>query len=157
MAEFHARAASRICLALALMWLPSRAGAQTVPDGIGALLRRLEQAAAAGDRAAVLALGDPAISRPSLEDFARTLTSPPPTRLVVNERDRAPIDGALQRLVVEVFSERGIEGRLGTWRVDARPGATPGEPWRIAAVSRLSGAARSPAGMASRSWLAVAN
>lgn len=138
MAAFHAGAASRICLALALVWLPARAGAQTAPDGIGALLRRLEQAAAAGDRGAVLALADPAISRPSLEDFAGTLTSPVPTRLVVNERDRAPIDGALQRLVVEVFSERGIEGRLGTWRVDARPGAAPGESWRIAAVSRLS-------------------
>ena len=138
MAAFHARAASRICLALALVWLPARAGAQTPPDGIGALLRRLEQAAAAGDRGAVLALGDSAISRPSLEDFAATLTSPPPTRLVVNERDRAPLDGALQRLVVEVFSERGIEGSLGTWRVDARPGATPAESWRIAAVSRLS-------------------
>ena len=138
MAAFHVGAASRICLALALVWLPSRAGAQTAPDGIGALLRRLEQAAAAGDRGAVLALGDPAISRPSLEDFAGTLTSPRPMRVVVNERDRAPIDGALQRLVVEVFSERGIEGSLGTWRVDARPGDTPGESWRIAAVSRLS-------------------
>ena len=137
MAAFHAGAASIICLALALAW-PSRAAAQTAPDGIAALLRGIEQAAAAGDRAAILALGDPAISRPSLEDFAHTLASPPPSRILVNERDRAPIDGALQRLVVEVFSERGIEGRLGTWRLDARPGATAGEPWRIAAVSRLS-------------------
>jgi peptidase M1-like protein len=138
MAAFHAGAALKICLALALVWLPARAGAQSPPDGIGALLRRLEQAAAAGDRGAVLALGDPAISRPSLEEFAGTLTSPTPNRVVVNERDRAPIDGALQRLVVEVFSERGIEGHLGTWRIDARPGATPADSWRIAAVSRLS-------------------
>ena len=38
-------------------------------DGIGVLVRRLEQASAAGDRSAVLALADPAISRPSFEDF----------------------------------------------------------------------------------------
>ncbi len=132
------RAPSRICLALTLMWLPARAAAQTPPDGVASLLRRLEQAAAAGDRAAVLALGDPAISRPSFEDFAATLTSPPATRVVVNERDRAPLDAGMLRLVVEVFAERGIEGRLGTWRVDARPGDGPGDPWRIAAVSRLS-------------------
>jgi hypothetical protein len=132
------RAASRICLALALTWLPARAAAQTPPDGVAPLLRRLEQAAIAGDRAAVLALGDPAISRPSFEDFAATLTSPPATRVVVNERDRAPLDAGTLRLVVEVFAERGIEGRLGTWRVDARPGTAPGDAWRIAAVSRLS-------------------
>src|SRR4029078_9123228 len=45
--------------------------------------------------------------------------------------------GAL-RLVVEVFIERGIEGRLGTWRIDVRAGAAPSDPWRILAVSRLS-------------------
>jgi hypothetical protein len=138
MAASQFRAASRICLALTLIWLPARAAAQTPPDGVASLLRRLEQAAAAGDRSAVLTLGDPAISRPSFEDFAATLTSPPATRVVVNERDRAPLDAGMLRLVVEVFAERGIEGRLGTWRVDARPGAGPGDPWRIAAVSRLS-------------------
>ncbi|MDP9322392.1 MAG: hypothetical protein M3P13_02055 [Acidobacteriota bacterium] len=138
MAASPFRAASRICLVLALMWLPARAGAQTPPDGVAPLLRRLEQAAAAGDRAAVLALGDPAISRPSFEDFAATLTTPPATRVVVNERDRAPLDAGTLRLVVEVFAERGIEGRLGTWRVDVRPGTTRADTWRIAAVSRLS-------------------
>ena len=138
MVASHFRVASRLCLALALMWLSARATAQTPPDGVAALLRRIEQAAAAGDRAAVLALGDPAISRPSFEDFAATLTSPPPTRIVVNERDRAPVEAGILRLVVEVFAERGIEGRLGTWRIDVRPGPAPGDPWRIAAVSRLS-------------------
>jgi hypothetical protein len=107
-------------------------------DAVTALLRRLQQAAAAGDRAAILALGDPQISRPSFEDFAATLTTPPPNRVVVTERDRAPREAGVLRLVVEIFTERGIEGRLGTWRVDARQGATPADPWHIAAVSRLS-------------------
>ena len=112
--------------------------AQPAADGVAALLRRLQQAAAAGDRDAVLSLGDPQVSRPSFEDFAATVTAPPPTRVVVTERDRAPLDGGALRLVVEVFIERGIEGRLGTWRVDVRPGAAAADPWRILAVSRLS-------------------
>jgi hypothetical protein len=107
-------------------------------DGVTTLLRSLQQAAAAGDRGAILALGDPQISRPSFEDFAATLTAPPPTRVVVTERDRAPREAGTLRLVVEIFTERGIEGRLGTWRVDARPGDSPADPWRIALVSRLS-------------------
>ena len=138
MVASHFRVASRICLALSLLGLSASAAAQTPPDGVAALLRRLEQAAAAGDRAAVLALGEPTISRPSFEDFAGALVSPPPTRIIVTERDRAPVEAGILRLVVEVFAERGIEGRLGTWRVDVRPGPAPGDPWSIAAVSRLS-------------------
>jgi len=107
-------------------------------DGVTTLLRALQQAAGAGDRAAILALGDDQISRPSFEEFATTLTAPPPTRVVVTERDRAPRDAGMLRLVVEIFTERGIEGRLGTWRIDARPGNAAADPWRIALVSRLS-------------------
>ena len=107
-------------------------------DGVTTLLRALQQAAGAGDRAGILALGDAEISRPSFEDFAATLTAPPPTRVVVTERDRAPRDAGMLRLVVEIFTERGIEGRLGTWRVDVRPGNTAVEPWKITLVSRLS-------------------
>ena len=125
-----------MCLTIALAGVPTSAAQP--PDGVTTLLRRLQQAAAAGDRSAVLALGDPQISLPSFAEFANTLTAPPPTRVVVTERDRAPLDGGTLRLVVEIFTERGIEGRLGTWRIDARPGDTAADPWRIAAVTRLS-------------------
>src|SRR4051794_40554078 len=128
-----------VCLAQPGMTAAQAAGQPAVqPDGVTTLLRRLQQAVAAGDRASVLALGDAQISRPSFEDFAATLTAPPATRVVVTERDRAPHDAGSLRLVVEIFTERGIEGRLGTWRVDARPGDSAAAPWRIAAVSRLS-------------------
>ncbi len=134
----HPRCAARVCLALALMCWSAVAAGQPAGDHVAALLERLEQAARAGDRGAVMALGDPAISRPSFEDFAGALTSPRASRVVVNERDRAPLEGGTLRLVVEVFAERGIEGRLATWRVDVRGGAAANDPWRIAAVSRLS-------------------
>jgi hypothetical protein len=134
----HPGCAARVCLALALMCWPPVAAAQPALDNVAALLERLELAARAGDRGAVLALGDPAISRPSFEDFAGALTSPRASRVVVNERDRVPLEGGTLRLVVEVFAERGIEGRLATWRVDVRGGVAATDAWRIAAVSRLS-------------------
>ncbi len=137
MAGFHPRV-SALCLVFALSWAQTPGSTQTGPDGVTALLRRLQQAASAGDRAGILALGHPQVSRPSFEDFASSLTTLPPTRLVVTERDRTALESGALRLVVEIFTERGIEGALGTWRVDARPGATPTDAWTIAAVSRLS-------------------
>ncbi len=138
MPVFQLRAAVRAGLALALVSLAVPAGAQTAPDGVTSLLKRVEQAAGAGDRAALLAMADSAISRPSFDDFTTAVSTPTPTRVVVNERDRAPLDNSALRLVVEVFAERGIEGRLGTWRIDVRPGLSSSDPWRILAVSRLS-------------------
>ena len=135
------RLVAAVCLVLGLAEARGNAGQQPAlqpVDGVTLLLRRLQQAAAAGDKAAVLSLGDAEISRPSFDDFATTLTVPPPMRVVVTERDRADRNGGTLRLVVEIFTERGIEGRLGTWRVDARPGAAATDPWRIASVSRLS-------------------
>src|SRR6476660_4481231 len=140
MAAFVSSVLFGICLALALGGTPAPASPQqaAAPDGATTLLRRLQQAATAGDRAAVLALGHPQIRRPSFEDFANSLTAIPPARLVVTERDRAQLDAGALRLVVEMFSERGMEGVLGTWRMDVRPGTAPADAWTIAAVSRLS-------------------
>ena len=59
-----------ICLSLVLGWATA-SSAQTAPDGVTPLLRRLQQAAGAGDRAAILALGAPQISRPSFSRISR--------------------------------------------------------------------------------------
>jgi len=138
MAAFVSRVLAGICVALALSGAPTPGHTQTPPDGAAALLRRLQQAVSAGDRAGILSLGDQQVSRPSLDDFASTLTAVPPTRVVVTERDRAQLEAGVLRLVVEIFSERNIEGVLGTWRIDVKPGATAADAWTIAAVSRLS-------------------
>ena len=139
MTAFPGRAGACACLAFALCLLSPRADAQSQPDGVAALLRRIEQAALAGDRSAVLALGLPEISRPSFDDFANTLVSPKPARVVAAERDRVATTAGTLRLVVEIFIERGIEGRLGTWQIEVGPviGTTP-LSWRIAGVGRLS-------------------
>jgi hypothetical protein len=131
----------RILICFGLL-LPAAALAQTPPraqtDGIAVLVDRLEAAVAVGDAAAILALASPQAERASLDEFATLLTSPVPTRVVVNERDRGPLDGGALRVIVEIFSERGYEARLGTWRLDAKPGAAESDPWTITAVSRLS-------------------
>jgi hypothetical protein len=140
MAAFIARARAGACLALALVCLvPASAGAQSQPDGVVTLLRHLEQAALAGDRDAVVALAEAEIAGASFDDFANSLTAPKPNRVVAAERDRVPTTAGSLRLVIEVFIERGIEGRLGTWQVEVRPvlGTSP-LAWRIAAVGRLS-------------------
>lgn len=137
MAASHLSAASTLWL-LALLWLPPTPSAQAPADGVTVLLRRLEQAAAAGDRAGIRALADRSITLPGFDDFSTSLTSPQAARVVVNERDRAPLAGGDLRLVVEVFAERGVEGRLATWRIDVRPAPASADGWLIAAVSRLS-------------------
>jgi hypothetical protein len=102
---------------------------------VAPLLARLEKVAAAGDTAALRELcdGDPE----AVDEFASLLSVPAPSRIVVTERDRAPLDTSGLRLMVEVFAERGNEGRLSTWRLDVRPRDSV-ELWRIAAVTRLS-------------------
>ena len=127
-------------IALALLGLVSSGVApQPQVDGVTTLLKRVEQAAAAGDRAGVLALGATGAGRASFEDFANTLTTPKPSRIVVTERDRIVTTAGSLRLVVEIFIERGIEGRLGTWQIEVAPvlGASP-LSWQIVAVGRLS-------------------
>ena len=124
-------------LALGALWTP-QAPVQQRPsaDRVAVLVARLEAAAAAGDTAGILALGAPDIDRDALEQFALRLSDPAPDRVLINERDRAALaDGS--RVILEVFSERGIDGRLGTWRVDIQK-SPDSDAWMITAVSRLS-------------------
>ena len=106
-------------------------------DGVGALLARLQAAAAAGDRAAVLALARP--QPPGMvEELAAVLTTPTPTRTLIKERDRTPGPGSRERVLIEIFAERGNEARLGTWSVDVEPGESAGSVPVIVDASRLS-------------------
>ncbi len=132
---------TRILVSLGLL-LSGAAGqaqspAQPQPDGIAALIGRVKTAAIAGDTSALLGLAADDRTRDSLDEFAALLTTPAPTRVVINERDRGPLDRGAVRLILEVFVERGFEARLGTWRLDVRPGSNSG-PWSISAVTRLS-------------------
>ena len=108
---------------------PSQDPAKT--DPIAALVTQLEAAAAAGNREQIRALG---ADLTSTIDLGIALTSPPPSRLVVRERDRTAIAEG-QRLLLEIFWERAGEGRLSTWSVDA---VEAGGTWRIAQATRFA-------------------
>jgi hypothetical protein len=119
-----------ILTAFVLLWSPGRQ-TPVQQDPIAALVQQLEQAAAAGNREAIRALG---VDLTAATDLAFALTSPPPSRIVIRERDRTAIAGG-QRLLLEVFWERAGEGRLGTWTLDL---SQVEEGWRIASASRLA-------------------
>jgi Peptidase family M1 domain len=108
------------------------------PDAIERLVSRLEQALAAGDRAALMSLTARDTDAASLDEFANA-AGENPTRVVVKERDRLPLDNGKLEVLLEVFVERGIEGRLATWRMDLRPPVGKTDPdWRIEGIDPVS-------------------
>ena len=114
-----------------------RAAAQPAPPR-----RRRRAPAPTGARRQPATPGDSRARRaghqpPDFEDLRGTLTTPAPTRVVVNERDRAPLERrpAADRRSVQRARHRRAPGHLARRRA---PGATPRDPWQIAAVSRLS-------------------
>ena len=66
------------------------------------------------------------------------------TRVVVRERDRSELMGALPgdgyRLIIEIFIETGARARIATWRLDIRRprDSTDRQPWRLIVQERLS-------------------
>lgn len=129
-----------VLLALSLLWTiqagsspATAAGPQAgKPDRFTGLVRAIERAATAGDGAAIRALGTDASST---SDLAAALTAPVPSRLVIQERDRTELGPARHRLLLEVFWERGLEGRLGTWVVDV---VEEGGATRVASATRVT-------------------
>ena len=127
-------------LALSVLWAlpadPSQEAAgkpaSARADGVAALVRAIEKAAAAGDGAAIRALG---VDATAAADLATSLTSPAPSRIVIHERDRSEVGPVRQRLLLEVFWERGLEGRLGTWVVDV---VTEAGAARVASATRVT-------------------
>ena len=80
-------------------------------------------------------------------DFFDAMVPQGVTRVVVKERDRAPLIGTLPgygfQLVTEVFIETGPRGRIATWLLDVRRPRGEGDdeerqPWRLVRQERLS-------------------
>ena len=140
--------ALRLLLALACLALAPAysygAGAQppSPPDAIEKLVARLEQALAASDRAALLALTVKDTDASTVDEFADAAGANP-TRVVIKERDRLTLEGNRRQLLIEVFVERGIEAKLATWRVDLRPPPAKADPndWRIERMEPVSNVA----------------
>ena len=135
--------ALRLVLALACLSVAASARAQpSPPDAIEKLVARLEQVLQSGDRNALLALTVKDTDASTLDEFVEA-AGEKPTRVVIKERDRMTLEDKRRQLLIEVFVERGIEGKLSTWRVDLRPPAPKADPndWRIEGVEAISNVA----------------
>ena len=128
------------CAVFAL--LPSLAAGQqsalpAEPDGVTRLVLAIERATEAGDADALRALMAPSVRVAAMSDFVQSLTFPRATQSAIKERDRAATDDGGVRMMIETFTERGSEGRVMSWRVDAQRGA-PGAAWMVTALERLT-------------------
>ncbi len=136
------------CLALLLFTRP--AAAQTEPLSaedlsIQFFLQAVETAISTMDRQRWTDLLSANADREQALEFFDAMVPQGITRVVVKERARAPLLGALPgdgySLVTEVFLETGPRGRIATWNLDIRKprGETEDrQPWRIVAQDRLS-------------------
>jgi hypothetical protein len=140
-----------LLLIVALSASPALAGQVAVratdPEELSlqAFLEAVETSISTMDRARWLDLLSFSADRDSATEFFDAMVPQGITRVVVKERDRTALQGALPgegyRLMVEVFIETGPRGRIATWRLDIRRprGDDIGrQPWRIAAQDRLA-------------------
>ena len=118
-------------------WRPASAAAQPrSSDAAAAVVEQLEAAAATGKPDAIMALGV-SPDAPGLRFFA-SLASPPPTRVIIKERDRAAREPEGERLLIEVFAEYGQESTITTWRLDLVPGTPPAPARQIVEMEELT-------------------
>lgn len=137
---------ARLLVALAYaLTLAGPAWAQTpaAQDPAALLLSRLQVALQAGDRGAYAALYAPLVSASQVEEFAKSLFVPDAVRTTVQERDRAPLEGAPAgdgyRLVVELFVETASRARILTVSLDIRRAADgAADTWRIVHAEGLT-------------------
>ena len=134
-----------ILIGLLSIWpAPAVTAKQTAgTDGVDLLVAAIQQGIQSGDPLALRALARFGTDTSQLSEFVNFMTMPAASAATVKERDRALLVSGRQRLLLEILTERGGEGRVSTWRVDVAapeaPAATgPGASWQIASVQRLT-------------------
>ena len=111
---------------------------------IQAFLQAVETTISTTNRAAWLDLLSPNADRDAGSEFFDSMVPQGVTNVVVRERDRSDLMGALPgdgyRLIAEVFIETGSRGRILTCRLDIRKprDSTDRQPWRLVSHERLS-------------------
>src|SRR5437667_7313466 len=103
-------------------------------DDVRELIQQIEQIVQSGDTARYFAFLADSADRERARSFAEVELQPGATRAVIQERDRAPLQGALpgngHQLIVDVFTEIGDRARVATWRLDLKR-ARADASWRI--------------------------
>jgi hypothetical protein len=138
-----------LCLALAFSAPTSAAAQPPEPPSaedlsIQAFLQAVEAAVSTMDRQRWTDLLSVNADRDASLEFFDSMVPVGLTRVVVKERDRAPLFGTLPgdgyRLITEVFFETGPRGRIATWNLDIRKPREDDspQPWRVVVAERLS-------------------
>lgn len=138
----RALAAALVLVTTALLTPPAQA--QGRDDGAGALLARLERALVTPDAGALAPLLSANAAPAVTGTFLPRLAAYPARHVVIQERDREPLEGALPgdgyRLTVEIFQETARTARILTARLDARraPGDQRADAWRLVGAEVLA-------------------
>jgi hypothetical protein len=123
----------------ALAQAPAQPPAQ--PDAIATFVSQLGPIIQRADIPAFLALFANSADRGRASTFASFELPPGAVSVVVQERDRAPLAGALAgtafRLTLEIFADHGSSARISTWRLDLVRGGG-GTDWRITDENRVT-------------------
>jgi hypothetical protein len=111
------------------------------PDAISMFVHELEPIIQHADVPAFLALVASSADRSRAVSFSSFEFPPGAVRVVVQERDRAPLPGspvgAGYRLTLEIFADHVSTARISTWQLDIIRGAAENE-WRIANEDRVT-------------------
>jgi hypothetical protein len=134
-----------VLLTSSVAYVPAAQPLDAEDLSIQTFLQAVERAISTGERARWIELLSPNADRDAALEFFDAILPPNLSRIVVKERDRVPLLGALPgegyRLLAEVFMESGTRGRIATWRLDIRKPRgddTERQPWRIVGQDRLS-------------------
>ena len=138
------RVAILFLLACALTFAsPAFAQPAPEPDGVERLLTRLATLLQTGDRAGFRSLTNGDASPEDVERLTADLFNPGVRRAIVQETDRAPLEGAQPgagfRLLVEFFTETEHQATIVTAQLDVRrPAGSDADAWRLARAQHLT-------------------
>ena len=112
-------------------------------DPADAVVRKLDRALTAGDRAAIEALFAPSVSPGLVQQLERDLLVANVARITVRLRQRAPLEGVPPgegfTLIIEFFVETAGKARILTTAMDIRrPAGGDLESWRFIATESLT-------------------
>jgi hypothetical protein len=110
-------------------------------DGVSRLLRELERVMVANDAPGYLALMSPAPGA-ATHEILNEWIGPGVSRAIVQERLRVPSANVPQGqgvdVYVDVMSESGMQGRVGTWLLELRRDSSGPDSWRITKLTVLT-------------------
>lgn len=106
-------------------------------DGVVRLLADLETSLAAPQEDAFRRIAAPGLPQADLEVVQEIRSGDGPARAVLQERDRVP-EGDGYSVLVDLLVSHGLDGRIATWQISARPSPRARDRFEIAGLKQLA-------------------